>query len=317
MTLLFRKDWYTLDETVNLLNDYFQLHPFDDTLFNHSDVIQYFNEKYLRPRVNIYAISNKYLSFRDAGFLPHEFELIDAQLPVTNNFVHEFSFSCDNYSIHKEKMEKEIDLHGRGLFDIHPNNFRIKKEKGFLIHGLYPFDAIYEEEKMPNKRAVYFHCKKPVLIPFSKVIISRKDIITTIKKIKALEQESLLQTETENLSKPDLKKDCVIEELQTKITELKNQLQAQQSAVNSQEVLSVENKARRISRPQRDIFTLLTVNNYPDCQSRNDLFNRINADLQAKGITTKDIQYSTLDNLIDEDIRIGSPKKSPFPPKQK
>ncbi|WP_045414462.1 hypothetical protein [Rodentibacter pneumotropicus] len=112
-------------------------------------------------------------------------------------------------------------------------------------------------------------------------------------------------------------KDSIIEELQAKITELENQLQAQQSEVDSKEVLPVESKLQRISRPQRDIFTLLTVNNYPTCQSRNDLFSRINADLQAKGITTKDIQYSTLDNLIDEDIRLGMPKKSPFPPKQK
>ncbi|MCQ9121930.1 hypothetical protein MUU45_001486 [Rodentibacter pneumotropicus] len=120
------------------------------------------------------------------------------------------------------------------------------------------------------------------------------------------------------------KKDATIEELQAKITELENQLQAAQSAVNSQEVLSVENKARRISRPQRDIFTLLTVNNYPNCQSRNDLFNRINADLRTKGITTKDIQYPTLNSLIDEEIRLEEEiepgkivKKSPFPPKQK
>lgn len=79
---------------------------------------------------------------------------------------------------------------------------------------------------------------------------------------------------------------------------------------------TTENKTQRISQPQRDIFTLLTVKNYPDCQSRNRLFEAINADLRANGITTKDIKYSTLDKLIDENIRTGSPIRSPFPPKQ-
>lgn len=71
----------------------------------------------------------------------------------------------------------------------------------------------------------------------------------------------------------------------------------------------------RISQPQRDLMTLLVMNCYDERQSRNDLFNAINADLREKGIRTSEIKYSTLDKLIDEEIRINN--KSPFPPKQK
>lgn len=71
----------------------------------------------------------------------------------------------------------------------------------------------------------------------------------------------------------------------------------------------------RISQPQRDLFTLLVMNCYGERQSRNDLFNAINADLRAKGIRTSEVKYSTFDKLIDNEIRINN--KSPFPPKQK
>lgn len=78
---------------------------------------------------------------------------------------------------------------------------------------------------------------------------------------------------------------------------------------------TVEEKQNRISQPQRDIFTLLVMNNYQNCQSRNRLFEAINADMRTKGIRTSDIKYPTLDNLIDDNLKINN--ISPFPPKQK
>lgn len=104
-----------------------------------------------------------------------------------------------------------------------------------------------------------------------------------------------------------------IAELQARIAELEAE---NQNLKKTELQPTTENKTQRISQPQRDIFTLLTVKNYPDYQSRNRLFEAINADLRANGITTKDIKYSTLDKLIDENIRTGSPIRSPFPPKQ-
>ncbi|OOF56374.1 hypothetical protein BKK56_03520 [Rodentibacter genomosp. 2] len=243
MTLLFRKDWYTLDETVNLLNDYFQLHPFDDTLFNHSDVIQYFIDGHLKLTTRISVISNEYLSFVDSGFIPHEFRLIDATLPLENNEIDEFSFTGKNYTILKTNKGERISLHAHGLFDIIRTHFKIKKIKdnrhAFLVHGLYPSGALYDDNALPNNRAVYIHCKKPILIPFSKIIISREDVINTIKNIKELEHNSLLEINSVDQER-NTEKDSTIEELQTKITELENQLQARQSAVNSQEVLPVD-----------------------------------------------------------------------------
>lgn len=95
--------------------------------------------------------------------------------------------------------------------------------------------------------------------------------------------------------------------------------QLEESLKNAElQSIATEDKQRRTSQPQKAIFTLLTLKNYPNCQSRNELFNLINADLKANGIITSDIRYPTLDRLIDEDIRLGEGiKKSPFPPKQK
>ncbi|OOF47570.1 hypothetical protein [Rodentibacter trehalosifermentans] len=61
----------------------------------------------------------------------------------------------------------------------------------------------------------------------------------------------------ETISKPDIEKDHTIEELQAKITELENQLQAQQSAVNSQEVLPVSNLDENYNPTERDTHLLI------------------------------------------------------------
>ncbi|MGQ8820962.1 hypothetical protein [Bibersteinia trehalosi] len=101
-------------------------------------------------------------------------------------------------------------------------------------------------------------------------------------------------------------KDEEIARLKAEIDALKLQVQSTQGNEPTQ---------GRTSQPQRDLLTLLVMNCYGERQSRNDLFNAINADLRAKGIRTSEIKYSTLDKLIDEEIRINN--KSPFPPKQK
>lgn len=102
-------------------------------------------------------------------------------------------------------------------------------------------------------------------------------------------------------------KDEEIARLKAEIIALKQQAQ---SATQGNEPTQ-----GRISQPQRDLLTLLVMNCYGERQSRNDLFNAINADLRAKGIRTREIKYSTFDKLIDDEIRINN--KSPFPPKQK
>lgn len=112
------------------------------------------------------------------------------------------------------------------------------------------------------------------------------------------------------------------ERLKAENAELKAQLQdnaQRQSAVDSESVLG-DAKATRISKIQRDIFTLLVLKNYQGTESRNALFDVINADLKEQGINNKGASYQTFDNLIDENIRltkIGLDGKqtshSPFP----
>lgn len=114
------------------------------------------------------------------------------------------------------------------------------------------------------------------------------------------------------------------ERLKAENAELKAQLQdnaQRQSAVDSEPVLG-NGKVTRISKIQRDIFTLLILKNYQGMESRNALFDVINADLKEQGINNKGASYQTFDNLIDENIRltkIGLDGKqishSPFPSK--
>ncbi|UXN36904.1 hypothetical protein N8E87_12255 [Avibacterium paragallinarum] len=89
------------------------------------------------------------------------------------------------------------------------------------------------------------------------------------------------------------------------------QLQQNKNQLNQ----TIANQDSRISQAKRDLFSLLVMKCYPDFQSRNSLFEAINADLKEKGIRQADIQYPTFDRLIDERLRINN--NSPFPPKQK
>lgn len=143
--------------------------------------------------------------------------------------------------------------------------------------------------------------------------------------------------ELENLSKPVIDSTELLEEkaknaqLQAEIerlkaenAELKAQLQdnaQRQSAVDFEPVLG-NAKATRISQPQRDIFSLLVAKNYQGQPSRNSLFDAINADLEATGISNKSVSYQTFDNLIDEALRLTKTsldgnqiQYSPFPSK--
>lgn len=124
---------------------------------------------------------------------------------------------------------------------------------------------------------------------------------------------------TTNNNNPDeiARLNAIIEQQAKEITELKDEIDNLKKPETAQATQppTVEEKQNRISQPQRDIFTLLVMNNYQNCQSRNRLFEAINADMKVKGIRTSDIKYPTLDNLIDDNLKINN--ISPFPPKQK
>ncbi|HDR1186752.1 hypothetical protein [Pasteurella multocida] len=107
--------------------------------------------------------------------------------------------------------------------------------------------------------------------------------------------------------------------MQQQIAELQNRIaELEKENFKLTETRAVENNigsTSRISTPQRAVFSLLVMKCYSDCSTRNELFSVINAELKEKGIINKDIQYTTLDKLIDEGLRINN--LSPFPSKIK
>ncbi len=153
-------------------------------------------------------------------------------------------------------------------------------------------------------------CHKTVVdaYPLDKIYFLRKN---NIKKLKP-------DTTTNNNNPDEITHlNAIIEQQTRTIARLEAEVENLKKTETAQATQppTVEEKQNRISQPQRDIFTLLVMNNYQNCQSRNRLFEAINADMKVKGIRTSDIKYPTLDNLIDDNLKINN--ISPFPPKQK
>lgn len=88
---------------------------------------------------------------------------------------------------------------------------------------------------------------------------------------------------------------ATIKELQARITELENQKQ-----VETQKI--AEPKQARIQRHHRALFALLVNKNYKGFDTRNSLFNAINADLKLNGITSDETKFDTYNKLIDNDL---------------
>ena len=175
------------------------------------------------------------------------------------------------------------------------------------MKSLYPVLT----EILPKERCIFVD--KELFCSMHDLNSEHKSIEKYLKFTELQEEKAkntLLQTENERLKAEN--------------AELKAQLQdnaQRQSAVDSEPVLG-NGKVTRISKIQRDIFTLLILKNYQGMESRNALFDVINADLKEQGINNKGASYQTFDNLIDETIRltkIGLDGKqishSPFPSK--
>lgn len=175
------------------------------------------------------------------------------------------------------------------------------------LKSLYPVLT----EILPKERCIFVD--KELFCSMHDLNSEHKSIEKYLKFTELQEEKAkntLLQTENERLKAEN--------------AELKAQLQdnaQRQSAVDSEPVLG-NGKVTRISKIQRDIFTLLILKNYQGMESRNALFDVINADLKEQGINNKGASYQTFDNLIDETIRltkIGLDGKqishSPFPSK--
>ena len=214
----------------------------------------------------------------------------------------EYEYGIPNFCVPLEIEEKTVKLSLFTFFDALKEIDVIPLfGRGNTADNYLPMDKsdIYLERARVEK-----------FLGFSTINNASNEIF--IEKNCAIEKAQNTQLQAEN------------ERLKAENAELKAQLQdnaQRQSAVDSESVLE-NGKATRISKIQRDIFTLLILKNYQGMESRNALFDVINADLKEQGINNKGASYQTFDNLIDENIRltkIGLDGKqisqSPFPSK--
>lgn len=108
-----------------------------------------------------------------------------------------------------------------------------------------------------------------------------------------------IQEENQIFIKPSeeiTRKELVIEDLQTKITDLENQLQAQQSAVNSQEVLPVNNLDESYNPTERETHLLMI-----DAMAKlltNQNFN-VNKYIRGKNINKKQISKDITEHITE------------------
>ncbi len=227
MSLLFRKSWYSIDETIDLLNRHFDINQANNMIFNRGDIIQYFIDGFLRFTVRVESITERFLKFQELDYQQHNFELSDASLPIKDSKVKDFFFKSKFTDIF---VSGPIPLQASGLFDIGKNAFRLEKA-GLLVCALFPFNVIYENHYGPNK-PVYIKSRKPFVIPFSQIIISRVDIVNTIKKIKEIGKNSALELEDQlepSVNSTELQEEKAKNtQLQAENERLKEELKAQQ-----------------------------------------------------------------------------------------
>lgn len=235
-----------------------------------------------------------------------------------------------------EQWEEE---HGIRTFEI---NIKAIDEKPKPIFKTGYFFEILE--KIRDEGALIVEMFNNCLVDYAEKInchhvFIKREQIENLLNIKTLDKEKLTEkyrkkqinsvamalTKTEEFVKnTDINKSpvgtaerLVLEETIRQQAEQIAQLTAENESLKANQAEGKREQITRISQAQKAIFTLLTLKNYSKCATRNDLFNMINADLKLLGIITKDISYQTLDKMIDEEIRLGNPPKSPFPTKLK
>ena len=138
----------------------------------------------------------------------------------------------------------------------------------------------------------------------------RRDEIENMIGAKIPQIENLSDVENVDLIPLQKEKAESVPELNQEIERLKSELEEKQKIIDS---LSLTNQSGRISSPQKQLFALLVKKCYPKLDSRNKLFDVINADLKDSEIRNTDISADTFYKLIDESNDII---KAIFPPKK-
>ncbi|MFZ7256997.1 hypothetical protein [Avibacterium avium] len=199
------------------------------------------------------------------------------------------------YYFERDLFLPDFENTAKDLFDEKYHNIVMERRR---VDELLSIDT-YSSKKAEIEKELYSDKQTLLAMAMTKTdeFVQNTDIN---KSPVGLAERVLYESQIEN-------KDSYIKELEARI----EQLQQNKNPLNQ----TIANQDSRISQPQRDLFSLLVMNCYPNYQSRNALFEALNADLREKGIRQADIQYPTFDRLIDEKLRINN--KSPFPPKQK
>ncbi|WGE65983.1 hypothetical protein NYR76_03205 [Actinobacillus equuli subsp. equuli] len=183
----------------------------------------------------------------------------------------------------------------KGYFKIDNSQYRgndveIVKRGYIEINPLYLFQTPLPEPIRETTTLFFFikSLETPLKLDFDSIEISHNDL------------ERFIDSQEKN----------DISELQNEIKHLKTELAEKQKIIDS---LSLTEARGRISSPQKQLFALLVKKCYPDLDSRNKVFEVINADLKEAGIRNTAIKADTFYKLIDE---TADYTKMIFPPKK-
>lgn len=313
----FLKSLYSIKDATEVLNDYFSV-----SSFRREDVVNMFFEGSID-----FSVRCTFTNF-EGIFIDDK--QIDCEISV-HGVEHSGSATfCDGYAEIKSLcVDGEKGVVGGGLFNINRELANKTKEGAveYILAEELEFIECANVETYPQNidcncitLSFLYKYSDQIPIKLSSILITQKSLLECIVIIeqRASGAKSFLELgigrneldHTYDLIKKNEAQANRISELEQQLEELKQKLEQSKQLPPMEEV-----KQNRISQPQRDIFTLLVMNNYQNYQSRNSLFEAINAEMKAKGIRASDIKYPTLDNLIDDNLRIN--KISPFPPKQK
>ncbi|MBF0750904.1 MULTISPECIES: hypothetical protein [unclassified Pasteurella] len=166
-----------------------------------------------------------------------------------------------------------------------PNRVINESEQKILLDEYSSYKFLGNENGYPNTDFIlnFSFPKRNLEIPIRNTYILANDIL----KLAEMKLITIPNPKYNN------DKDRIIEELQTKITELENQLQAQQSAVNSQEVLPVSN-LENYNPTERETHLLMI-----DAMAKlltNQNFN-VNKYIRGKNINKKQISEDITEHI--------------------
>lgn len=313
-------DFYSLTQAVDFINQKTNSTIKENLLYS------YAMEGKIRFLLNIEIKDNQLIKIgrndTKGFFISKDSELFFRE-PALKDEKGDFLSLSDRFSLLNVDKKEDLEQRKDDLF-LSFNNSKVKSFKGYIvfhpelldlfckdslpIHYLrntsyldlseFDFQSLNDADifcsfnfkmneffRMESEHSQNYH---PFKINFSDIKISYNDLIKLIPS-----------------SPPS-----TFDDLEQEIKKLKSELEEKQKIIDS---LSLTNQIGRISSPQKQLFALLVKKCYPKLDSRNKLFDVINADLKESGIRNTNIAADTFYKLIDESNDII---KAIFPPKK-